>query len=291
MSNKRTPMVRRARLALQDRNDRALSPVKATTLVDTVVERLIDYILLNSLHPGAPLPAQRDLAERLVVSRPVLRQAIRQLERDGVVRVRHGSGMWLETLPTGTPPAEDRRRAPETAAVDASYFSHASALAVLEARMTIDVELAALAAERASSFDLVELEEALDRIRAARVRGRPTVSATSHFHQLIARIARSPTLARFYAELTEPMMAGGLRIESALPDVTQHEEENHRSLLDAIRSGDRETARDAMRLHLRKAHHWERFVARLREGRDGERSDDGQLAAQTETSPSMRDRR
>jgi GntR family transcriptional repressor for pyruvate dehydrogenase complex len=271
MAAERNRFVRQTRLALRDRDEAALVPVHATTLVDEIVARLIDYVLANDLKPGDPLPPQRDLADRLVVSRPVLRQAIRQLERDGILRVRHGSGMWLETVPVAAAPDALRPEPHAVAAMADAPFSHQSALAVLEARMVIDVELAAFAAERATLADIAELENALGKIRAASQRGRPTVAATSRFHQLLALSAHSPVLAGFYAELTKPMMAGGLRIETALPDVLHREEANHRTLLDAILSRDPNVAREAMRKHLSKAHHWEKLVARLRQGRDEER--------------------
>ena len=258
MAIERSPSVRRTRQALEGRQEDALSPVMPTLLADEIIERLLDYIRANDLKPGSPFPSQRDLAARLVVSRPILRQAIRQLERDGILRVRHGSGMWLESIPN-----PDDRETSGVAALPAG-FSHESALAVLEARMVIDVELAAFAAERATPADLAALAKALTRIRTAALSGQPTVSATSRFHLLLAEASHSSVLAGFYAELTKPMLAGGLRIESALPDVTHHEEENHRALLEAVRSRNPDIARAVMRTHLLQAHRWEQRVNQLR---------------------------
>lgn len=260
MAINRNLVVRRTRQALEGRREEALAPVTPTLLADEIVERLLEYIRENDLKPGSPFPSQRDLAARLIVSRPILRQAIRQLERDGILRVRHGSGMWLESIPDQD--AGESSRA--TSLPLATGFSHESALAVLEARMVIDVELAALAAERATPADFAALEKALTRIRAAALNGQPTVSSTSRFHLLLAEAAHSSVLAGFYTELTKPMLAGGLRIESALPDVTHHEEENHHTLMEAVRSRNPDIARAAMRTHLLKAHQWEQRVNHLR---------------------------
>ncbi|MGH2559812.1 MAG: FadR/GntR family transcriptional regulator [Thermomicrobiales bacterium] len=233
--------------------DAAIAPVHAVSLAERVVERLLDYIAANELAVGAVLPPQRDLAERLGVSRPVLRAALHRLEGQGIVRVRHGSGAHVAK-------AVERRQAPRLL----DGFSHESALAVLEARMVIDVELAALAAERADEEDRQRLAAALERIRVAVKEGRPTVAQTSAFHQLIAQVARSPVLFEFYETLRLPMLANGRRIEHALPDVTYGEFENHRELYEALVTGDAEVARLTMREHLRQAHHWEDHVARLR---------------------------
>jgi len=259
MAINRRPPARRIRQALAGRRDEALSPVTPTLLADEITERLLEYIRENDLKPGSPFPSQRELAARLTVSRPVLRQAIRQLELEGILRVRHGSGMWLASVPD-----RDAGRPARSEPAPAAEFSHESALALLDARMVIDVELAARAAERATPADLAALEQALTRIRTAALSGQPTVSATSRFHRLLAESAHSAVLAGFYAELTKPMLAGGLRIESTLPDVTHHEEENHRALLDAVRSRDPDVARAAMRTHLRQAHRWEQRVEQLR---------------------------
>jgi GntR family transcriptional repressor for pyruvate dehydrogenase complex len=230
-----------------------LTPVNAASLPELVAQRLLDFIAMKNMAVGDLLPPHRELAERLEVSRPVLRAALHRLEERGVVAVRHGSG----TRVTDRVPS-----ASVTSLLDG--FSHSSALAILEARMVIDVELAALAAERADDADLKRLEEALERIRLAANMGKPTVRDTSAFHQQVALAARSPVLLEFYERLRLPMQANGRRIVYTLPETNHAEYENHRDLFEALCTRDPDTARQAMRQHLRKAHSWEESVARLR---------------------------
>ncbi len=234
-------------------NESMLSPVSAVSLPELVAQRLLDYIAAENLAIGELLPSHRELATRLDVSRPVLRAGLHRLEARGIVSVRHGSGTRVTD-----------RVSPAPAGLLLEGFSHSSALAILEARMVIDVELAALAAERADETDFDRLDDALERIRIAHAAGNPTVRQTSAFHQRIALAARSPVLFEFYERLRLPMLANGRRIENTLPDTAQGEYDNHRMLLEALRKRDPETARQAMQQHLRKAHSWEERVARLR---------------------------
>lgn len=257
--------VKRTQQTLDNRDTQALRPVKLVRLVQSVADRLIAYIVANDLQPGDLLPPQRDLADSLEVSRPILRQAVVQLENDGVVFVRQGSGMYVSSALAADPHTRPAPESPPPAGhADAGFFSHESASAVLEARMVIESEIAALATRRATPEDIEEMEHDLSNIRTAIREEKATVSATSRFHRSLARAAHSPVLARILEELTQPMMIGGLRIESALPDVMGAEEANHRAILVALQSGDEEVARTAMREHLEKAHHWEKRVEELR---------------------------
>jgi DNA-binding FadR family transcriptional regulator len=230
-----------------------LPPVNASSLPELVTQRLLDFIASENLAVGDLLPSHRELAERLGVSRPVLRAGLHRLEAQGIVSVRHGSGTRVTD-----------RVAPAPVSSLLDGFSHGSALAILEARMVIDVELAALAAERADETDFQRLDETLERIRLAANAVNPTIRHTSSFHQQIARAARSPVLIEFYERLLLPMQANGRRIVYTLPETNHGEYENHRHLLNALRTRDADTARQAMRQHLRKAHSWEEHVARLR---------------------------
>lgn len=257
---------KRTHQTLNDRDTQALRPVKPVRLVESVADCLTTYIVANNLQPGDLLPPQRELAVSLEVSRPILRQAVVQLEKDGVVSVRQGSGMYVSGALAVEPNTRPTLGSQSASAghTDTAFYSHESAFAVLEARMVIESEIAALAARRATHTDIEEMENDLSKIQTAIHEGKATVSATSRFHRSLAKAAHSPVLAGFLSELTQPMMIGGLRIESALLDVMGSEEANHRAILHAIRSGDEEVARTAMREHLEKAHHWEERVEQLR---------------------------
>src|SRR5690242_1909387 len=95
----------------------ALSPVARKPLYERLVEHLRAYVVEAGLSAGDRLPSERDLAERLGVSRASVRQAIVALEVQGVLEVKHGGGTFLRTTRVDTLPmaqlADLKRRLPD----------------------------------------------------------------------------------------------------------------------------------------------------------------------------------
>lgn len=113
-----------------------LRPVTRPRLYEVIVEQLCGYIADNGLNEGDRLPAERDLAAKLGVSRASLSQALVALEVQGVLSVRHGDGAVIVH-----PPIEER-------AIKA-LREHADRMPdIIEAREALEFRLAALAAER-----------------------------------------------------------------------------------------------------------------------------------------------
>jgi GntR family transcriptional repressor for pyruvate dehydrogenase complex len=229
-----------------------LQPVEKQTLAKVVMQRLMEYIQGDALHPGDPLPSQHDLARQLSVSRPVLREAMQGLASVGMIEIRPGSGCFV--------------RDPDGPADPATLFevlTHETALEVLEARMVVEVELAGLAAERATESDFRRIEAILARLKRAVARGQPTSQITSDFHQALARVGHNAVLDKMAQLLTRPRLAQGIRVEHALPDIMAGEYDSHRALYDAVATRDPAVARAALRHHLEVAHGWEEQIAAL----------------------------
>ena len=127
-----------------------ISRVSRPRLYEQLVEQLMEFIESAQLGPGDTLPAERDLAERLGVSRATLAQALVALEVLGVIDVQHGTGAVLVYRPN-VPSVikglrEHRSRLPE----------------IVEARSTLEVKLAELAAARRTDADMKAIDTALD---------------------------------------------------------------------------------------------------------------------------------
>jgi len=117
-----------------------LSPLDPPgNLAEQVIARLANDIRSGRLEPGARLPTEQALSSALGVSRTVVREAVAALRADGLVVTRRGSGAYVAD-PTAGP---FRIAAPKAAAL-------ADVLQVMELRLAVEVEAAALAAERAS---------------------------------------------------------------------------------------------------------------------------------------------
>jgi GntR family transcriptional repressor for pyruvate dehydrogenase complex len=230
-----------------------LKPIEKQTLAQTVLDRLLAFIRNGDIKPGQPLPSQHQLASQLSVSRPVLREAMQGLAAMGVIEIRPGSGCYVR----------DPRATSEPDGMF-DIFTHEGALEVLEARMVVEVELAARAAIRALPEDIAEMNEILERLKRAVARGRPTSHITGDFHQTLARAGHNQPLFRMAQMLNQARVVQGLRVEHALPDIAAREYESHRVLVDAVLTGDPEISRAAMREHLEIAHGCEERVNELR---------------------------
>lgn len=230
-----------------------LRPVPRQTLAKVVMQRLLEFIEAANLQTGEPLPSQHELARRLGVSRPVLREAMQGLASVGVIDIRPGSGCYVGD-PRGTADPESIFE----------VLTHESALETLEARLVLEVELAGLAAQRATADDFEAMTAILRRLKRAIARGSETSAVTSDFHTALAKAGQNAVLFKMAQFLRRPRRAQGLRIEQALPDITAGEYESHFALFEAVRTGDADWARAAMREHLERAHGWEERVAAAR---------------------------
>src|SRR5437763_11583274 len=131
----------------------ALRPLTRPRLYEQVVQRLREHVADSGLKTGDRLPPERELAERLGVSRASIKQAIVVLEVQGLVEVRHGGGTYLRSDTLAVEPVEKlverRRRLPD----------------VLDAREAVETKLAELAAMRRTDADLAEMDAARDMMR------------------------------------------------------------------------------------------------------------------------------
>ncbi len=230
-----------------------LRPVEKQTLAKAAMQRLLDLVQSGTLAPGDSLPSQHELARQLGVSRPVLREAMQGLAVAGLVEIRAGSGCYVADPTAQTDP-------------EALFevVTHEAAVETLEARLVVEVELAALAARRMTAVDRRAIEAILARLKRAVARGQPTVAITSDFHRALARAGHNAVLDKMARLLGRPRLAQGVRVEHALPDIAAGEYDSHRLLFDDVASGDPDRARGAMHRHLEIAHGWEDEVAALR---------------------------
>lgn len=230
-----------------------LRPVQKRTLTQEAFNQLVAYLQEGTLRPGDALPSQQELAEQLGVSRPVLREAMQRLEAAGLVEIRHGSGSYV-----AHPPAET--------VFNRLFgnFSPEHALDLLEARLVIEAECAALAATRATDEDFARMQRAVDKIRDLSAEGELTVGGADEFHAALTAASHNAVLAALGQLFQLPNYIQGIRVELALPDISAHEHESHLKLLEAIRQRDPALARASVREHLERSHGSSRQAAALR---------------------------
>jgi GntR family transcriptional regulator, transcriptional repressor for pyruvate dehydrogenase complex len=217
-------------------------PVQPPTTFEETVERLGTAIRLGLLQPASRLPPERDLAERLRISRSTLRQALTTLVQSGhLVSLRGRAG--------GTFVAE---RPPLGQEVTAEVVGD-GARAVLDYRVVVETGAAVLAAERAQAVDLERLEGLAERMDAA-----PEFEdyrrADVRFH---IGIAESSGSARLIAAMTEVQgQMSDLIARIAHPqEVLMSSNQQHRRLVAALRSGDSGRAVRLAREHIESTEH------------------------------------
>ena len=167
--------------------------MRRSRLYEEVVERLRELIDVQELRPGDRLMSERELAERLGVSRTSVRQALTALEVMGLVDVRHGGGVFLARALDDVLPSLATQL----------VHSHEQLPAVVEVREAIETQTARLAARRRSDEDLREMHEALARMEAAIDSNGDPASADAEFHTAIVNAAGNPLLVQLWAELSD----------------------------------------------------------------------------------------
>jgi DNA-binding FadR family transcriptional regulator len=189
------------------------------------------------------------------VSRTVVREAISRLNAAGIAATRHGIGTFVAA---DVPPLTIDFDSATKVTVD-------DALAMLELRISMEVEAAALAAARASDAQVAELEEALERFKRNREASADTIRPDFDFHLKIAEATGN----RYFVEIMSRLGTATIPrnrltdAEKRDPDLLRMIEQHHTAIYQAIRSRDPETARVMMRLHLTASRE------RLRRARDG----------------------
>ncbi len=214
-----------------------------TTLALRVVAGLKDKILAGDLAPGRKLPSEAELIEEFGVSRTVVREAVSRLQAEGLIETFQGRGSFVLAMP-----------APTSFTVESvAIRTHHDVLDMIDFRLGLESEAAALAAARVDDAAAESVRAALDAFVAAAPED--AVEADFLFHRAVAAASRN----RFYLDLLDslgPMMIMLPRTRlgdaHSLTDASHVDRvrREHDNVAEAIIAGDPDTARAAMRLHL-----------------------------------------
>lgn len=219
---------------------RLLPQRAATTRSEAVAAEIESLILRGELADGQRLPPEPEMCELLGVSRSVIRDAVRRLAAHGLVDVRQGSGTVV-SAPTDAALAD--------AIIALLMRSDLTMGEVIEARAALETELVGLAAERGTEEDWAALDSSFEAFAAAVDEARWQDAYIEHmrFHVGIFDAMRLPALRLILAPMQECVL-----ITSLPPDQTDPaswEVGAHPPILEALRSGDKEAAREAVAAH------------------------------------------
>lgn len=212
----------------------------------SIVDQVRTLIRTGELPIGSRLPSERELCERLGVSRLSLREALRMLEANGLIQIRVGArGGAFVTVPTTGQVGEG--------ITDLLSMSGLSAGEVTEARAVFELGVIPLVCERATDEDIADLMALCDEAATAREQGTYSVAMSFGFHLRVATASHNPAVAMLLQSFREAIL---MSLQEAHHEGQQGVDE-HRALVDAIRE------RDAARAHQVMADHLERTAKRV----------------------------
>ncbi len=217
--------------------------VTHSQLTMQVVEHVRSLIASGEVKPGDRLPPERELAKSLKISRSSLRAGIGFLSAMGVLKSRHGAGTFVSSGPP---------------AFDSSSFSVLGALhgflpwQMFEARLVLESNVAALAAERATDEHIAELAEEVAEMYATLNDPQEYLIHDVRFHRTIARAAGNPILGALMETVTASLYEHRSKTVQNAQDLKESAE-MHREIYRAIRSHNPRLARETMEQHLKLA--------------------------------------
>lgn len=229
-------------------------------LASELVERLGDRIRDGRLPEGAKLPTEAEIVAEFGVSRTVVREAISRLQAAGLVETRHGIGTFVLGLGEGSAFRVDRE----------TLKTLRDVVALLELRIGIETEAAALAALRRTDANLAAMRHALKAFIDAVESGGSAVGPDFQFHLEIARATQNDHFTRLISSLGASVIPrarldGAQGMDDDRRDYLRRVNSEHDSIVDAIAAGDADAARAAMRTHLANSRERRRRAAALAE--------------------------
>lgn len=239
-----------------------LQPVAPQRLYRQIAEQLRQFMASGEFALGSRLPAERDLAVQLGVSRSSVREALIALEVEGMIEVLTGSGIYVQR--TDAPNKHTALHA------DANTPADWGPLEVMSARLVVEAEVAALAATHAQKADLKAIQAGLQQMKLEAARDQVPRNGDEAFHAAIAQASGNSvlldTVQRYWLARNGPLF-------ERLGDYFEHPESwqaaigEHQQVLLAIEAHDVSAARKAMQKHLKQAYKrysasWRRAPAR-----------------------------
>ncbi|UFN46821.1 FadR family transcriptional regulator [Roseomonas sp. OT10] len=221
-----------------------LEPIRPPALADLVAERLERLILEGALGPGEKLAPERELSEKLGVSRPSLREALDRLERKGLVETGRGGTVVAQFLSPLASPLAALLSTDGRVAED--YFEY---------RRLLEPQAAQLAAQRATPPDREALADCLAQMQAAHTAADPAAEAAAdtRLHLLITESSHNLVLLHVQRVFSDLLRGGILSSREQFfhrDTVRDALLAQHRAIGEAILAGRAEAAEAAMREHI-----------------------------------------
>ena len=220
-----------------------LKPIKPKRISDQVFEQLRELIFRGELKPGEQIMPERELADALGVSRTSVRDAIRKLVVMGFLEQKQGQGTFVRSPESGE----------RNILANMVKSQNASITDLLEVRMGMECNAAALAAKRATEEDIRFMEKSIEEMQAEVLSGRLGTEADASFHMAIAYATNNPLQIFIMKNFYDFLFTGiQVNLESLykVPGNIEIILDQHNAIYRAIRDHNTEIAFQKMKQHI-----------------------------------------
>lgn len=236
--------------------------VSSNRMSEAIVEQIRGLIRSEQLRPGDRLPSERDLGERMGVSRVTIREAMRVLEAGGLIEIKVGAkGGAVVTSPSSTKLG--------TGLADLISLSPLTAGEVTEARQVVEVGIIPLVIERATDEDIAELRAMVAEHQTALKNGEYGMPMSAAFHVRVAACTHNAAIEMLVHSFHGPLLMSLREAQVAAPLMGHRGTNEHRDFVEAVANRDVDRATEIMRAHLNRT---ARRVARVKASRTREAS-------------------
>ena len=218
---------------------REITPVR---LYESVIEQIMNLIKNNKLKPGDKLPPERELAEKLSISRGSLREAFRVLESRGLIKSKPGGGRYIREI---------RKNGHNSTENIILSLEKSSILELLEAREMFEVKIAEITVQRATPEDIELIEKALNKMNEKEgLKDDKKTESDTEFHLAIARASHNFVFVNII-KLHLDLLKDTREKTQQIPGRREKRWREHQAILQAIKEHDSKKAGEAMLKHLR----------------------------------------
>lgn len=210
-------------------------------LAQAVAEQIRDSIIDTGMAAGEKLPTESTLMEHHQVSRSTIREAMKILQAENIVEIRHGRGSFVASRPglskdpLGLSFADPSKLLPD----------------LMEVRLLMEPGIAHLAADRREEADLKQMEASITEMIEARSQGRDYHASDFRFHIAVAQATHNAMVSRIFPVIVEGIERGYAQtahIEGSFNRAVDY----HRRILQAIREKESEEAARLVQMHIRQ---------------------------------------
>lgn len=222
-------------------------PLRRISLSDKIIEQIIDLISRNVLQPGERLPSEKDLCKRFGVGRATLREALRSLAVMGILDGRVGEGTFV---------SHNNQRYLERNLQWGLLLDPKKVEDLLETRLMLETQTAFSAARKATPANLKAMEGSIQGMESSLGRPDQYLRFDLEFHLLVAQATQN-TILHHLVSMTRGYLQAWIEESLVSPPSSPEDRHRaqssireHRAILMALRSGQAEQARQAMKAHI-----------------------------------------